>query len=1225
MVKSLRQLKRERKIEMIKRSWIIMSFLGCMFLVVGTSNACPPIADIDCDATYNQGTGNYDTTVGVTVTFDGSDSEDSIGEGGIEVVAHKWTFPAEAYNISGENNVKAKCKFYTDSPTGYVYAVTLKVTDDEGLTDTETVYVKVTSALSSTWYVKSDGDDDNDGQSWENAFSSIQVGISSAAETETVIVEEGIYDESISFLGRDITVTSTIPDDPAVVANTIIDSVGHASAVTFEGSETSDCELTGFTIRDGGLKDYNPPSEGLVGHWQLDESSGTEASDSTINDNDGTLNYMQDSDWVPGIGCGNALDFDGIDDYVSIPDNDDYDVDGTLTVSHWFKTSTNQSGSGMVTRDSSSSGSFKYMTYLSGDSANLLFYIRQPSALVSVQTGNLGAGYWADDKWHHIAGVFDRNATDETKRLKLYIDGELVDTDPAYDEDIMDSDHGIDIGRWESGNEFKGTIDDVRIYNRALTAYEISEIVDLREPVGHWKLDETTGDEAGDSSDNNKTGDLQSMENEDWTAGKFGNALQFDGAGDEYVQITGYKGITGKKARTCAAWINTATTGDIISWGEYGIDGKWWLFYVDGTSVIRVSIGNGTIKGSTNVTSQWYHVTAVWDPDWGPDIDDVKLYVNGIEETTTVPASRAINTQSVEDVEIGVLDPAPSGNHRWFNGKIDDVRLYDRALTEGEIGQLYRGGGGVYGNDTGATISKCVVTENSALEGGGIAAFDGLISNCAITDNSAFYSGGGMSNKYTSSPTVIDCSFIANEAVYWGGGMENYISSSPTVTRCLFADNTVTASNYGGGAIYCYSNSNATITNCTISENSADNAYSGGLYSDSSDPIINSCIFWNNTDGDIDLDLTATSNSEIDVSYSDIYPDWYTDGTGNATFSYIIFGDPFFANPSGSDFHLKSVDGRWDPVTENWVATDTISSPCLAAGDSSVESNEPVPNGGRINMGIYGNTDYASKIQPYQVTINLVATDGEPLVDNPEWYIVYESGGYYYYDSVTRHSGDQVILAAGTYYAYCLDTETNCQAPAIQNSDFVVGSGQPSSYNMTYRAIGYLSVTLTPSTAQWRIVGSGIWHNSGDVVELTAFGSSSSYGVEFMPHLGYDTPSPIGGIFIYRGQQTNRNVSYPDLTRYVSYNFGNNLYDGKTPATAFRTIKYAIHQVDEDGGGLLYFAGEYYQETLQASDFNDLNYLTKCRTTAPSVSIAAPQSVFPSGNVNFIGPFYFDQ
>ena len=509
---------------------------------------------------------------------------------------------------------------------------------------------------------------------------------------------------------------------------------------------------------------------------------------------------------------------------------------------------------------------------------------------------------------------------------------------------------------------------------------------------------------------------------------------------------------------------------------------------------------------------------------------------------------------------------------------------------------MYRGGGGIYGNDTEATISKCVIKDSSALEGGGIAAFDGEISNCVVVDNSADYSGGGLANS----------------------------GVSPTITNCLFNDN---SAKYGA-AIYCFNYSDAIIENCTISQNVSD-ALAGGIMADSySDPLIKNSIVWDNYDAYGIADIDAYNTSAVTADYTDFgvyYEDPCSSGLGTGT--GFIQTDPFFANPATNDFHLKSVDGRWDPALKNWVTTDTISSPCIAAGDPCVVSNEPVPNGGRINMGFYGNTDYASKIQPYQVTINLVATDGEPLVDNPEWYIVYESGGYYYYyDSVTRHSGDQVTLAAGTYYALCLDTETNCEAPSVQDSDYVVGSGQPSSYDMEYRAIGYLSVTLTPSTAQWREeIGSGTWRNSGDVVELTAFGSSSSYGVEFKPHLGYDTPAPIGGIFIYRGQQTNRNVYYPDLTRYVSYNSGNNEYDGKTPATAFQTIKYAIHEVDVRGGGFLYFAGEHYTETLQASDFNDLNYLTKCRTTAPSVLIAALQSVFPPGNVNFSGPFYFDQ
>ncbi|KKG15165.1 putative Ig domain-containing protein, partial [Methanosarcina sp. 2.H.T.1A.15] len=80
-----------------------------------------------------------------------------------------------------------------------------------------------------------------------------------------------------------------------------------------------------------------------------------------------------------------------------------------------------------------------------------------------------------------------------------------------------------------------------------------------------------------------------------------------------------------------------------------------------------------------------------------------------------------------------------------------------------------------------------------------------------------------------------------------------------------------------------------------------------------------------------------------------------------------IYVDPLFVNSKSGDYHLKSVAGRWNG--ETWVK-DSISSPCIDAGSaSSAYSNEPDDNGGRINIGAFGNTKYASK-------------SGTPIVDN---------------------------------------------------------------------------------------------------------------------------------------------------------------------------------------------------------------------------------------------------
>ena len=72
-----------------------------------------------------------------------------------------------------------------------------------------------------------------------------------------------------------------------------------------------------------------------------------------------------------------------------------------------------------------------------------------------------------------------------------------------------------------------------------------------------------------------------------------------------------------------------------------------------------------------------------------------------------------------------------------------------------------------------------------------------------------------------------------------------------------------------------------------------------------------------------------------------------------------IHADPSYADRSAYDYHLKSQYGRWNG--KKWVKDD-VTSPCVDAGDPKSDcSREPAPNGGRINMGAYGNTAEASK------------------------------------------------------------------------------------------------------------------------------------------------------------------------------------------------------------------------------------------------------------------------
>ena len=118
-------------------------------------------------------------------------------------------------------------------------------------------------------------------------------------------------------------------------------------------------------------------------------------------------------------------------------------------------------------------------------------------------------------------------------------------------------------------------------------------------------------------------------------------------------------------------------------------------------------------------------------------------------------------------------------------------------------------------------------------------------------------------------------------------------------------------------------------------------------------PTVTNCILWGNTPDQI---RTFGSSSGVGgVTYCDVqggHP-----GEGN------IDVDPLFADPGAGDYHLRSEAGRWDPARQRWVIDDATS-PCIDAGNPvslGLAALEPEPNGGRVNLGVYGGTREASK------------------------------------------------------------------------------------------------------------------------------------------------------------------------------------------------------------------------------------------------------------------------
>jgi len=203
--------------------------------------------------------------------------------------------------------------------------------------------------------------------------------------------------------------------------------------------------------------------------------------------------------------------------------------------------------------------------------------------------------------------------------------------------------------------------------------------------VAWWKFDETAGKTAADSSGHGHKGTLKGglTFEKGSVPGRIGKALKFDGK-EGFIEVAKYKGVTGTRPRTVAAWIKTRSArGEIISWGADDFGKMWRYCFIRGRLGLTPSGGYLYINDRTD-DDQWYHMAVVVREAELPNLhDDVVHYKNG---------------ERAEIHDIGLLDlwPVNTGKEldvrigRGFAGQIDDLRIYDRALSADEIKALFQ-------------------------------------------------------------------------------------------------------------------------------------------------------------------------------------------------------------------------------------------------------------------------------------------------------------------------------------------------------------------------------------------------------------------------------------------------------------------------------------------------------------------------------------------------------
>lgn len=405
------------------------------------------------------------------------------------------------------------------------------------------------------------------------------------------------------------------------------------------------------------------PSLGLIAAWHLNENSGTTAGDSVAGHN-GTISG---ANWVPGI-RGSALQFNGIDNQVQISKTGFNLVGGSISFSFWFRLNAVGDNGTFIYQN------VKYLVSIDAQG-------RPGFALYTPVWKSLNSGFTnrvLDTDWHHVAMTYDGSM------MKIYLDG-LLRTYIANTGNLQSSNGDAYIGRESPINPFKGTIDEMLVYDRALTDSEVLQIFGSTPDMGnggdnlvsYWKLDENTGSTANDSKGvNNGT-----ITGATWSQGVSGSCLTFNGTTGA-VKVPSKLNLNPVYGLTMMAWAKTTNyaTTKIFQKGDYdghGLGlGNW-----DGWGAQIRLVGNITQGlswgGGLPVLNQWYHLAMTYDGA------QLKMYVNGqLRNSAAVTGLLYVNSR---DLSIGSDD----GAQKFFNGSIDECKFFNRALDPTEIQANY--------------------------------------------------------------------------------------------------------------------------------------------------------------------------------------------------------------------------------------------------------------------------------------------------------------------------------------------------------------------------------------------------------------------------------------------------------------------------------------------------------------------------------------------------------
>jgi hypothetical protein len=454
-----------------------------------------------------------------------------------------------------------------------------------------------------------------------------------------------------------------------------------------------------------------PAPAGLVSWWRA-EGNASDSADS----NPGVL--LNGASFASGM-VGQAFALDGVNDAVIVSNAPglNFGAGQDFSIEAWIEplSSTTYYGvMSIVDKRLSPSWTQDVGYEFNLEDGRLHFRMSDSLSGPSYSFGPAGSDM-RDGQFHHVAVTLTRNSATGGK---LYVDGQVVLTfDPTVAPGDLSSTEPFRIGVNANStffSNFRGAIDEVSLYSRALSGAEIQSVYNagsagkcapavppstncVPAPAGlvSWWPAESNANDAADSNNGVLRGGIS------FTTGRVGQALSFNGTdADVRVPASPNLNVGAGAGLTIETWINPADVTQqrpLVEWNSGSFGAQLWLSTVPagggaGPGCLTVNLKDigftdhsFTTPGGRIVSNAWQHVAVTYNKTNG----NTALYINGAMITQTNIG--VFTPMTTGDLYFG-LRPFDAGAGLRYAGQMDEISLYHRALAATEIQAIYQAG-----------------------------------------------------------------------------------------------------------------------------------------------------------------------------------------------------------------------------------------------------------------------------------------------------------------------------------------------------------------------------------------------------------------------------------------------------------------------------------------------------------------------------------------------------